>query len=60
MEDATAYKCQTSHALIQYLEKPRGYPGEYCPLGVPRPWNLPRDNIHQDTPQAFPHITILS
>ena len=20
------------------------------------PWNLPRDNIHQDTPKAFPHI----
>ena len=23
--------------LIQYVEKPRGYTGEYCPKGVPRP-----------------------
>ena len=29
---------------------PWGYPGDYCPL------ELPRDNIHQDTPLAFPHI----
>ena len=24
------------------------------------PWNLSRDNIHQDTLKAFPHITIIS
>ena len=23
------------------------------------PWILPRNNIYQDTPKAFPHITIL-
>ena len=49
--------------------KALGYPGEYCPLQGskaknPRacgpPWvlasELLRDNIHQDTPLAFPHI----
>ena len=47
------------------MEKPR-YPGEYCPSGGSKAKNLrplgflalelPRDNIHQDTPSAFPHI----
>ena len=61
-----------SDTMIQYVEKPRGNPVEYCPLGVPRtrtrgaagyngfwPWNLLRDNIYHNTPKAFPHITIL-
>ena len=48
------------------------YPGEYCPSGgskAKNPWGLrslgflamelPRDNIHQYTPSAFPHIVSL-
>ena len=53
--------------LIQYVEKHWGYPGEYCPLGGSKAKNswglrplgflaleLPRDNILQFTPLAFP------
>ena len=49
--------------------KALGYPGEYCALGgskAKNPWGLqplgflaleiPRNNIHQYAPAAFPHI----
>jgi len=34
---------------------PREFQGQK-PAAPRGPWNFPRDNIHQDTPKAFPHI----
>ena len=55
--------------IVNYVEKFLGYPGEYFHLEVPRPKNpwglrplgflaleLPKDNIHQDTPKVFLNI----
>ena len=58
--------------LGQCVEKPRGYHGEWSPLGSPKaenprghrprgfwPRDFPRDSVHHDKPKAFPHIFIL-
>ena len=70
--DLLNYMYGSMDGIIHDVEKPTGYPGEYCPLGFPRPktrgaggpkgfwpYNLPRDNIHQYSPKAFSHNTIL-
>ena len=59
--------------LGPYLEKPRGYHGEWSALGGPKaktrgtadpegfwPRDLPRHSIHHDTPKAFPYNVIIS
>ena len=59
--------------LVHYLEKLRGYHGEWSASGGPKaktqgaagpegfwPWDLPRHSIHHDNPNAFPYNVILS